>query len=188
MPCKGCDNPEYKGTVKLRYLGDINDWGGHSFVKGRIYTMPARYANKDAYPLFELVAVMPGTVIPEKYRYVEKRVEAPVEVVQVPVEEEEVVPEPDEPDESAEVVVEERARMPEPGKKPWDSKTYEEDDVIEVGEYASSIKDATAELTRDDMIAGMDSETLKTYIESMGGKVDNRWGIKKLIEEAQKLQ
>jgi len=182
MPCTGCSNPEYKGTVKLRYTGGPGDWGGHSFLTGRIYTMPARYANRKAYPLFELVAVMPGTVIPEKYRYVKKRVEAPVEVVQVPVEEEEVVPELDEP-----IEVKENIDSTEV-KRPWDSRVYEEDAVVEVGEYASSIKDATSGFTRSDMIAGMDSVTLKAYIESMGGKVDNRWGLERLIEEAQKLQ
>ncbi|GAH11180.1 unnamed protein product, partial [marine sediment metagenome] len=35
---------------------------------------------------------------------------------------------------------------------------------------------------------GMDSGTLKMYITSNGGEVDNRWGLKRLIEEAQKLQ
>lgn len=193
MPCKGCDNPEYKGVVKLRYLGDINDWGGQSFVTGRIYTMPARYANREAYPLFELIAVMPGAVIPDKYRFIEKRVEVPVEkvLVEAPVvegeaEEEEVyLPEPDEP---AEPVVTVRAEMPEPGEKPWDSSVSEEDEFTEIGEYASSIGDARVALSRADMIAGMDTITLKAYIVSNGGKVDNRWGLKKLIEEAQKLQ
>lgn len=193
MPCKGCDNPEYKGTVKLRYLGSINDWGGHSFVNGRIYTMPARYANREAYPLFELVAVMPGTVIPEKYRYIEKRVEVPVErvLVEAPVagdeaEEEVYLPEPDEPVEPVVIV---RTEMPKPGEKPWDSSISEDDDLVEVGEYASSIKDASTGFTQSDMIAGMDKETVRAYIKAMTGEEpDGRWGIDKLIEEAQKLQ
>ena len=40
----------------------------------------------------------------------------------------------------------------------------------------------------DDFINGMDTETLKRYIEAQGGEVDGRLGRDKLIEEAKKLQ
>jgi len=173
MPCTGCDNKEYVGFVKVKYLGTIRDWGGHSFVTGRVYTLPARYANKEAFPLFELVAVMPGTIIPEKYRYIEKRVEVPVEMVPAPVEGEAA----SEPEESAE---EESVETGSP--------ELDVSEAVDVAEYIGTVKDAAAGLTQDDMIAGMDKETLKMYITSMGGKVDSRWGLKKLIEEAQKLQ
>ena len=42
--------------------------------------------------------------------------------------------------------------------------------------------------TDDDFILGMDEPTLKYFIEGQGGKVDGRWGLTKLIEEARKLQ
>jgi len=42
--------------------------------------------------------------------------------------------------------------------------------------------------THEVFIRGMDDELLKTYIEGQGGKVDGRWGRKRLIEEALKLQ
>ena len=142
MPCTGCSDPDYEGTIKARYIGKKGDKSSYSHETGRVYTLPARYANKKAYPLFELVAIMPGTVIPEKYRYIEKRVEVPVELVPAPVEEK----------------------------------------VVELDE------DAAIVLTQSDRIAGMDINKLKIYIRGMGGKVDNRWGLEKLIEEAQKLQ
>lgn len=40
----------------------------------------------------------------------------------------------------------------------------------------------------DDFILGMDTDTLKYFIEGNGGKVDGRWGRERLIREAKKLQ
>jgi len=40
----------------------------------------------------------------------------------------------------------------------------------------------------EDGIRSMDVATLRVYIEGQGGKVDGRWGPKKLVEEALKLQ
>lgn len=42
--------------------------------------------------------------------------------------------------------------------------------------------------TERDFIMSMDEATLRVYIAGQGGKVDGRWGRKKLIEEALKLQ
>jgi len=42
--------------------------------------------------------------------------------------------------------------------------------------------------TEKDFIMSMDIPTLRVYIEGQGGKVDGRWGLKKLVEEALKLQ
>jgi len=40
----------------------------------------------------------------------------------------------------------------------------------------------------EDGIKSMDTRTLRVYIEGQGGKVDKRWGQKRLIAEALKLQ
>ena len=180
MPCTGCDNPEYVGRIKARYIGHPGDKGGRTFVYGRVYEMPARFANKKAYPLFELVALMPEAVIPEKYAYIEKRVEVPAERIPVPVEEAETVSEPDEPVETEEATEPIETEFPE---------LDEEDAVIAVGEYTSSIRDSAVGLTQSDVVAGMDVEALRVYIEAQTGKEpDGRWGLKRLIEEAKKLQ
>ena len=42
--------------------------------------------------------------------------------------------------------------------------------------------------TEMDFIMGMDDDTLRMYITGQRGKVDGRWGRKKLIEEALKRQ
>jgi len=42
--------------------------------------------------------------------------------------------------------------------------------------------------TEKDFIMSMDAPTLRVYIEGQGGKADGRWGLKKLVEEALKLQ
>ncbi|GAG17141.1 unnamed protein product [marine sediment metagenome] len=162
MPCTDCSDPDYEGTIKVRYIGNKGDKGSFTYEKGRVYTLSARHANKEAYPLFELVAIMPGAVIPEKYQYIVKRVEVPVEMVVAPVVEDE----------------------PEPGADEVEEKIP----VIEESEHASSIVDSSLGLTQADRITGMDANTLKLYIRGMGGEVDNRWGLKRLIEEAQKLQ
>ena len=169
MPCIDCSDPDYEGTIKVRYIGKKGDKGSFTYETGRVYTLSARFANKEAYPLFELVAIMPGTVIPEKYQYIVTRTKIPVEteLVKVPVVEDE--PEPESEEKAVETVEEE---IP----------------VIEESEQASSIVDSSLGLTQSDRITGMDANTLKIYIRGMGGEVDNRWGLKRLIEEAQKLQ
>lgn len=42
--------------------------------------------------------------------------------------------------------------------------------------------------TEEDFIMSMDIATLRVYIEGQRGKVDKRWGRKRLVEEALKLQ
>jgi len=41
--------------------------------------------------------------------------------------------------------------------------------------------------SKQELVRGMDVVTLRGYIQANGGKVDGRWGPKKLIEEALKL-
>jgi len=187
MPCRGCGDPNYVGTVKVRYVGKSGDKGSLTFVNGRVYTKPARYANKEAFPYFELVAVMPGTVIPDKYRYVVKRIEVPVEteLVEVPVVEDEPEPESEDPveEEVVEPVEEEVFIEVEP------LEADEEIPVIEEGEQVSSIVDASVGLSQSNIFSGMDDGALRAYITAQTGKEpDGRWGLNKLIEEARKLQ
>jgi len=40
--------------------------------------------------------------------------------------------------------------------------------------------------SKHELVMGMDVRTLRGYIQGNGGKVDNRWGRKRLIEEALK--
>ena len=42
--------------------------------------------------------------------------------------------------------------------------------------------------SQEEIFAAMDAGMLKSVVESNGGKVDGRWGKKRLIEEALKLQ
>lgn len=42
-------------------------------------------------------------------------------------------------------------------------------------------------ITEEELIRGMDVALLKNYIVSNGGKVDGRWGRKRLVQEALKL-
>ena len=45
----------------------------------------------------------------------------------------------------------------------------------------------SAGITEADLIRGMDTPLLKTYILGNGGRVDGRWGRKRLLQEAMKL-
>lgn len=166
MPCE-CERSGNidvdREHVYLRFIGGKNKVGKHrgrwrTYETGRIYRTLPEYANFEAYLYWA-----PAT---EKEFCVQE--EAFVEA------EEETV----------------------------DSTTSEQDDITlsaELPEEKSEDADLPLEpsdglhvefgagLTDEELIKGMDTALLKNYIVANGGKVDGRWGKKRLIQEALKL-
>lgn len=166
MPCE-CERSGNidadREHVFLRFIGGKDKVGKYrgrwrTYETGIIYRTLPEYANFEAYPYWE-----PATE--EEFCAQEKAfIEAGEESVDSTASDQD------------DVTV--SAELPE--EKPEDDEPpLEPSDGLHI-EFGGGITEA-------ELITGMDTATLKNYVVANGGKVDGRWGKKRLIQEALKL-
>jgi len=168
MPCNGCgENKEY-GLVKLRFVGGLDKTPTGPYVQyetGKIYEVSERNLNKKAYPYWETVT--------EEDLEAERQAKIDLEYT----------------DKEAPTPIDDEECIDCDEEESIDSTDTSQDDVtVSVEKLSGGLTiELGQEGSKQELIMGMDVNTLRGYIQGNGGKVDGRWGPKKLIEEALKL-
>ena len=174
MPCKYEDNDESRilkkrglPTAMLRFIGGFGRTPRGPYVQyetGKVYLVHAQFADKEMYPYWE------------------------------PVDEDEVSEETEDVDDESSVddeVKEDSTDSTEDDvASSADEEEREPDEGLNMLAYTIDQGGSMTEnagFSEHEAINGMDVATLQVYIAGNHGKVDKRWGRKKLIEEALKL-
>ena len=180
MPCK-CEETDEARILKerglpsamLRFIGGFGKTPRGPYVQyetGKVYLVHAKYANKEIYPYWE-------PVDEEVYMEVEE-VDDGFSLTR----DDEIVVEEDETEASTDSVEDEVASTEEVELEPstgLDTLAYT---INQSGDMTENTG-----FSEREAVNGMDVATLKAYIVGNHGKVDKRWGRKRLIQEALKL-
>jgi len=178
--------------VKLKFIGGYGKPGllrgpWLSYTTGEVYVLPERYADKKSYPHFEFMGEATQDEIPEPWRtrlgLDKEKNEIIADEYGLTLEQVKrlkdvlgVKPQPSQ-------------KKVEPKKEPEEEEPEEDEDIdIETHVEPVDTSSVGGMLTEKEIFNGMDVNTLKLYIINQDGKVDNRWGHKRLVQEALKLQ
>lgn len=180
MPCKCEDTDEARilkerglPSAMLRFIGGFrkNPAGPYAqYETGKVYVVHAKFANQDVYKYWEPC---------DKEESLE--VDEPDDDVFMTLNDEMVV-EDDEAAASTDSAEDEVAATEEVEPESSEGLTTLAYTINQDGDMTS-----VAGFSEHEAINGMDVATLQAYIVGNNGKVDGRWGRKKLIEEALKL-
>jgi len=180
MPCKCEDTDEARilkerglPSATLRFIGGFRKKNAGPYAQyetGKVYVVHAKFANQDIYKYWEPC---------DKEESLE--VEEPDDGLFMTLEDE-VVVEEDEAVTSTNSAEDEVATTEDAESEPSEGLTTLAYTINQGGDMT-----VEAGFSEREAINGMDTATLQAYILGNHGKVDKRWGRKRLIQEALKL-
>lgn len=180
MPCK-CEDTDEARVLKerglpsamLRFIGGFSKKNAGPYAQyetGKVYVVHAKFANQDIYKYWEPC---------DKGESLE--VDEPDDGVFMTLSDE-IVVEEDEAEDSTDSAEDEVAATEEVEPEPSEGLDTLAFTINQGGGMTSE-----AGFSEREAINGMDTATLQAYILGNRGKVDKRWGRKRLIQEALKL-